>query len=104
MTPLYKTVTLIMHTIKDIKNVDKLYKEHHGEEDTREHITARAGFSLLQNYFPMANNFTITPKQIQFVTGKRPDAIIQKCEATGTKFKFFSQVVVEFKRVSFTGS
>lgn len=51
-------------------------------ENTNEHVTSRATHAMLINYFKQEEGFFTTPEQIQVVSNKKPDYVVEKLIST----------------------
>jgi hypothetical protein len=62
----------------NIQAINAAIYQIRGGSNTNEHITSRAGNGLINWYFREEHGFLKTPEQIQPISGKRPDYIIEK--------------------------
>jgi hypothetical protein len=75
-----KTINVALHRIVD-------------SDCTKEHRTSTATNSLLTNYFPL-QKYTVTPEQVQPISGKKPDYSIERLDNNDT---LVSHAFVEVK-------
>ena len=66
-------------------------------DNTQEHVTSRAAFAMIGNYFKQDNDWFITAEQIQIGSLKRPDCVIEKFSELASNFK--PHAFVEVKSV-----
>lgn len=70
--------------VQGINKSIELIKE---SDNTNEHVTSRATIAMINNYFKQENDFYTTPEQIQPVSNKRPDYVIEKFITVTPYFK-----------------